>query len=279
MACFDGYLLVSDIDGTLVDDEKQIPEANSRAIERFKALGGHFTIATGRSQITALDIATRAGINAPMIVYNGGGVFSTTQNAFLWTRTFARDALLSPYKEFIRRHPELGVEVNAGAQSLMVNPTAPIDPLLLRGGYPYTRMAIEDTPPDWFKIMVNAPQKSTLLAVEAELRTLLADVLQGDAALIYSGETYLELLPSNKGLALQNLARLGGYSRERVIAIGDYDNDLEMISWAGLGLAVGNAQPCVHDIADACVCNNAQGAIAHALALLESRLEKEGNPA
>lgn len=279
MACFDGYLLVSDIDGTLVDDEKQIPEANSRAIERFKALGGHFTIATGRSQITALDIATRAGINAPMIVYNGGGVFSTAQNAFLWTRTFARDALLSPYKEFIRRHPELGVEVNAGAQSLMVNPTAPIDPLLLRGGYPYTRMAIEDTPPNWFKIMVNAAQKSTLLAVEAELRTLLADVLQGDAALIYSGETYLELLPSNKGLALQNLARLGGYSRERVIAIGDYDNDLEMISWAGLGLAVENAQPCVHDIADACVCTNAQGAIAHALALLESRLEKEGNPA
>ena len=81
---------------------------------------------------------------------------------------------------------------------------------------------------------------------------------------------------SSKGAALCALARLRGYARENVVAVGDYDNDLEMIVWAGLGISVANAQPAVIDAADTVVCSCNDGAIAQAVQLLEARLKQKG---
>ena len=139
MALFDGFLLVSDVDATLLDEKKNIPAANLAAIERFKALGGAFTIATGRTHITCEDIATRAGVNAPVVVYNGGGVYDRDSRQFLWRRMLARDMLIAPFRALMARYPDVGVEVNAGDAALMVNAGAPIDPNVLRGGFPYRR--------------------------------------------------------------------------------------------------------------------------------------------
>lgn len=276
MALFDGFLLVSDVDATLLDEKKNIPAANLAAIERFKALGGAFTIATGRTHITCEDIAVRAGVNAPVVVYNGGGVYDRDARQFLWRRTLARDTLIAPFRALMARYPDVGVEVNAGDAALMVNAGAPIDPNVLRGGFPYRRADIADTPAEWFKIMFNAPEKRILRALEPQAREMLAPLLAQGCTLTYSGETYLELLPASKGAALEQLARMCGYARERVVAVGDYDNDLEMIRWAGLGVAVANAQPDVRAAADAVVCDCNEGAIAQTIELIERKMgEKE----
>ncbi len=65
------YLLISDIDGTLVNTKKEIPPRNIEAIARFRALGGRFTIATGRSPISAARIARKVGVNCPLVTNNG----------------------------------------------------------------------------------------------------------------------------------------------------------------------------------------------------------------
>jgi phosphoserine phosphatase len=57
----------------------------------------------------------------------------------------------------------------------------------------------------------------------------------------------------SKGLALATLARHLGVAREHVMAIGAQDNDVSMLQWAGLGLAMGNAPRSVHAIADAVI--------------------------
>lgn len=276
MGLFDGVLLVSDVDATLLDKQKNIPPQNLAAIERFKAQGGAFTIATGRTHLTCDSIAQRSGVNAPVIVYNGGGVYDRATQTFLWRRMLERDALIEPFRILMARHPDVGVEINAGGPALMVNATAPIDPNVLRGNFPYTRADIADAPAQWFKIMFNAPQKSILKALEPEARGLLAPFLAQGCTLTYSGESYLELLPASKGTALEQLARIQGYARENIIAVGDYDNDVEMIRWAGLGVAVANAQENVRAAADQIVCTSDEGAIAQLIALLEEHYKAKG---
>ena len=275
MALFDGVLLVSDVDATLLDKQKNIPPRNLAAIERFKSLGGAFTIATGRTHLTCDSIAQRAGVNAPVIVYNGGGVYDRETQTFLWRRMLERDALIAPFREMMARHPDVGVEINAGSAALMVNPTAPIDPNVLRGNFPYVRADIADAPAQWFKIMFNAPKKSILQVLEPEARQLLAPFLAQGCTLTYSGESYLELLPASKGTALEQLAHIRGYARENIIAVGDYDNDLEMIRWAGLGVAVKNAQDNVRAAADKIVCSSDDGAIAQVIEELEAELQNQ----
>lgn len=276
MGLFDGVLLVSDADATLLDKQKNIPPQNLAAIERFKAQGGAFTIATGRTHLTCDSIAQRSGVNAPVIVYNGGGVYDRATQTFLWRRMLERDALIEPFRLLMARHPDVGVEINAGGPALMVNATAPIDPNVLRGNFPYMRADIADAPAQWFKIMFNAPQKSILKALEPEARELLAPFLAQGCTLTYSGESYLELLPASKGTALEQLAHLKGYARENIIAVGDYDNDVEMIRWAGLGVAVANAQENVRAAADQIVCTSDEGAIAQLIALLEEHYKAKG---
>ena len=62
------YLLISDIDGTLVNTKKEIPPRNIEAIAHFREMGGRFTIATGRSPISAARIARKVRVNCPITV-------------------------------------------------------------------------------------------------------------------------------------------------------------------------------------------------------------------
>lgn len=72
MGLFSGYLIVSDIDGTLYDSKGQLSEDNRLAIERFKNEGGRFTVASGRGirDVTEIDEALHLA-NAPLIATNG----------------------------------------------------------------------------------------------------------------------------------------------------------------------------------------------------------------
>ena len=71
--------------------------------------------------------------------------------------------------------------------------------------------------------------------------------------------------PKVAGIALQRIARRIGAAREQVAAIGDASNDLGMIEWAGLGLAVANAAPEVRALANAVVPSNDENGVAIAV--------------
>ena len=76
---FDGLLLVSDIDNTLMI-KNFIPEENKKAIKYFTDNGGLFTIASGRNPVTAVTIAESVGVNAPLICVNGGMIYDKSLN-------------------------------------------------------------------------------------------------------------------------------------------------------------------------------------------------------
>lgn len=90
--------------------------------------------------------------------------------------------------------------------------------------------------------------------VERELAHLAAHFGDG-LSVVRSDATLGELTAPglSKGLALATLARHLGVAREHVMAIGDQDNDVPMLQWAGLGLAMGNAPSSVQEVADAVI--------------------------
>ena len=98
-----------------------------------------------------------------------------------------------------------------------------------------------------------------MLEVEAFLRPR----VEGLARIVFSEDTYLEILPLevSKGAALKLLLERIGVPREQVVALGDAMNDLEMLHYAGAGVAVSNADPALRAAADFVVCSNEEDAV------------------
>ena len=80
---FKGMLLVSDIDGTLTE-LTEIPQNNIEAINRFIALGGTFTLCTGRPKCALAEILPQLKVIAPIITINGGYIYSPQDDTVLF---------------------------------------------------------------------------------------------------------------------------------------------------------------------------------------------------
>ena len=95
-------------------------------------------------------------------------------------------------------------------------------------------------------IVLKSPNFDALRAIADEL------IHTGNVSVTRSGSTYLEVRPlgSDKGIALEWVARRLGLSSNQVLAIGDNDNDVEMLKWAGIGVVVNTASPSARECAD-----------------------------
>jgi Cof subfamily protein (haloacid dehalogenase superfamily) len=119
---------------------------------------------------------------------------------------------------------------------------------------------------DLVKLMViGEPERIRKILVEGH-KTFDANQVE----LTESEPEYLEFLPAHvsKGQALDRLSRYLGIEQHNVMAIGDYLNDVEMISWAGYGVAMGNAMAEVKAVAQAVTTTNNEGGVARAIAIV-----------
>ena len=85
MKKFENLLFCTDLDGTLLNDEKQISKENLDAIEYFKSKGGKFTFITGRPPIIATDIYKNVKPNVPFGCFNGGGLYDGEKDELIWS--------------------------------------------------------------------------------------------------------------------------------------------------------------------------------------------------
>ena len=81
MKSFEGILICTDLDGTILRDDKTVSEENREAIEYFKSEGGYFTFITGRMPYFAKDIYEMIKPNAPIGCINGGGIYDFEKRA------------------------------------------------------------------------------------------------------------------------------------------------------------------------------------------------------
>jgi Cof subfamily protein (haloacid dehalogenase superfamily) len=244
-----GYeLVVFDLDGTLIGDTVTIDPGLRDALTGASRRGLRITIATGRMPAAVEPYRAELGIRTPMIFYNGALIRDVETGADLF-------ALHLPRGILGRAWPAIA--------------EAPVHPLFFRDDRVYCadrtppireyceeqglRVHVVDDPADFLR--QGAFVKSLLIGpppVLDVLRPSLEAVVADEARLLRTRGHYLELVPpaASKGDALARLARYLEVPMEKIVAVGDQENDLEMLRAAGLGIAMPHAPEPVRRAAD-----------------------------
>jgi Cof subfamily protein (haloacid dehalogenase superfamily) len=240
-------LLALDADGTLFADDLQVRPAVREAIHAAQARGVIVVLATGRSALGAQAIARSVGLNGPIISYQGAMVHDPTGQQVWLSRTFPRTLI----DELLDWAEPRDLDVTVYVDNLIYlkelrHPAEFYDRwfgLPLRVA-PHLRAAIPGDPTKF--LIIADPATNDLLTPELEA------LFAGRLEITRSHALFLEGTASgvSKGTALAYLAARLGIPREEVIAVGDAGNDLEMLRWAGLGVAMGNAPRAVQAAAD-----------------------------
>ena len=111
MSKFKGILFVTDLDGTLLREDKTVSQKNIEAIKYFQEQGGIFTFVTGRIPEGARPVYNQVKPNAPCGCINGGGIYDFRTNELLWSVNISNDVL--ELVEYIDKEvPEVGIEIN-----------------------------------------------------------------------------------------------------------------------------------------------------------------------
>jgi Cof subfamily protein (haloacid dehalogenase superfamily) len=240
-------LLVADIDGTLINAAREITPPVHAAVAQAQARGVRVCLATGRIWRSARRFVEALGADPPVILYNGGLVYDFSRDD-VWRRVTlpreqAQDAL-----RLLRLHPAVQPHLYVDDHIYVPRITEATVIYQQKDGLQVT--AVGDLA-DW---LATDPMKVLIIgerpALEAVARDL--DALPYRMNHVYSEVNYLEILPpgSDKGAALRAVAGRLGIEREAIIAAGDNLNDLAMIEYAGLGVAMGNAPEALRARAD-----------------------------
>ena len=242
------YKLVAvDLDGTLLDDQKNIPEENIRAIRAAVAQGVHVMVATGRPYRSACLVLERLGIAEGLALSQAGGLVSAYPSGeTIYSRSHDPE-FLRDLAEFCAKY---GYFFHCMAVSdyyfLHKGPMADLTEHYF--GYPGVEISLEEMLKMHFgkATMVTpaeeTPQASALLKAKFGSRV---EIAVSDACV-----TDITPRGVDKGAALLAAAEFLGIPREATMAMGDSENDLSMLAAAGLGVCMENGVPAAKEAAD-----------------------------
>lgn len=239
--------LVSDVDGTLVTDDKVLTVRAQAAVAKLHAYGINFAIISSRPPRGLGMLLRPLGITTPVCGFNGG-VIATRDLAIITEHVLSPEAarravsLLDTY--------DVQVWVFSGQDWLVRDCDAPYV------GFEERTVGFQPTVVDNFGQSLDAANKivgvsrefEVLAQRERDVRAVLAD----HATVARSQSYYLDITHplANKGVALSEIARLLGVQLAEIAVIGDGGNDVAMFERSGLSIAMGNASPAVQRAAD-----------------------------
>lgn len=254
-------IILSDMDGTLLNSKKEISDADRAAIEKFTALGGKFTVATGRTLQSFEQYSNMLELPMPVVMYNGGGIYDYTNKKMVYSR-FLPCSAKGIAEELFRLMPELGGEILSAEGTYVFSNTDYMKYHTKICGITPIFTELADVPEGgWFKVLFTAAPEE-IFNLSLLVRHLGFDK---DADFVKSSDIFLEMLPkgSSKGAALEEYRRLDGMEDMTFVAIGDFNNDIEMIKAADIGACPANAEDEVKQAADIILeSTNDEGAVA-----------------
>jgi len=266
---FADWLIVSDIDGTLNDKLRRLPDRNLKAIEHFVLdLGGHFTLASGRSVPSLEKHFHRLPIsNTPAIVLNGAGIYDYSTNKMISFNAI-NEAGREVVKKVMSKFPFLEVQICTKDNIYLLNAFVFGPAIVGADKLPHKCCKkLDDVPPnDWGKVIFMGPPPMIKRVVKYT-----QSLNSPEVTYMSSSVVSYEMLAkdTHKGTAVKKLAEMLNVKFEHTGAIGDYFNDFDMLRSVYLPAACGQAPKEVHDIAKfhACHCNN--GAVGDFLEYIE----------
>lgn len=268
MGVFDGIMICSDLDGTLLRNDRTLSEENREAIRYFQREGGIFTFVTGRPSYHAEALYSMILPNAPIGCFNGGGIYDFTKGSYLYLNELPKSVLeLIAYVE--QELPHVGILIATPERICGIRSNAVSEVIFGRAKDPIRLSTYQNFDQPIAKIVFCEDN----MEIMAELiERLQVHPLSDQFDFIRSEEFLYEILPknSNKGVVLSKLCEILKLDSSKTVAVGDYNNDVAMIREAALGIAVSNAVPEAKAAADVVTVSNEEHAIARIVADLES---------
>jgi len=243
--------LVLDLDGTLITDAGTIHPRTLSALQALHARGVRVMIATGRSELGVIAVLDELGFDTPALVFNGAGLWCPREKRLLEERLLS-DRVVARCFAYIERSGLLPVLQRAGAK-FAPPPRDALEAHALSGLEGLRQVPLEELPREYvIRATFFSARHPDSAALGRELESALGQPLYLTHFPLNSLATHraspllvADVQPPSrgKGEALRVLAERYGIRAEEVVAVGDADNDLEMLAGAGLGVAMANAMP------------------------------------
>ncbi|QXE01010.1 Cof-type HAD-IIB family hydrolase [Terribacillus sp. DMT04] len=218
-------MIALDMDGTMLNPQDEVSEANKQAIQRAQEEGVHVILSTGRGIRTCKPYADDLGLQSYLVTVNGSEIW--TADGELLERVLIEDELIKKMKRLADKY-----ETHYWAVSTEH---------VFRGNFPADMEKY-----DWLKFGFDTPDDDKREAIVKALSD------KNELELSNSSETNIEVnaVGINKAEAVQKLCDRIGINMDQVIAMGDSLNDIKMIQAVGCGVAMGNAQDAVKEVAN-----------------------------
>jgi Cof subfamily protein (haloacid dehalogenase superfamily) len=261
-------LIASDVDGTLLDDDEKVTARTRAAVNAAVDAGVQFVLATGRPPRWVQPVVDALGFAPMAVCANGAVIYDPSADRILSARTLSADALRELAEIATRVIPGAGLAVERVGSSAH---DAATPQFVSSPGYEHawlnpdnTEVSIED--------LLAAPAVKLLIrkagALSSDMAAALAEHVGTQGDITYSTNNGLvEVVPLgvSKATGVEELAHPLGITAEDIVAFGDMPNDVPMLQWAGLGVAMGNAHPAAVAAADEVTAANTDDGVARVL--------------
>ncbi|MDR1943808.1 MAG: Cof-type HAD-IIB family hydrolase [Synergistaceae bacterium] len=233
-------LIATDLDGTLLDSSGKIPKRNMETIEEAMARGIAVTLCTGRMFSSAKSFAEQAGIKIPFVCYNGAMTIRPDGEQ-IWHLPLDMDIALELLESLRPRN----LHVQSYIGDVLYVKSA--DAGLFQEYVKYFGIIGKVIGDDVYAPKV-PPTKLLIMTDTAEEAAPLADELRGRFGeklyVTRSNSNFVETMNpnANKANGLARVAEILGVKMDEVMAIGDGENDAEMVARAGVGVAMENGE-------------------------------------
>ena len=260
-------LIILDLDGTLTNEKKEITAHTLSTLLKAQELGVRIVLASGRPTYGVVPIAKKLKLDqygGYILSYNGGEIINWQTGELLYKNLLEPEML--PYLYQCAKDNDFTIMTYDGEYVVTENP----DDIYVRKASLVNVMPIKEVE-NFLDAVSTHPISKCLIMGEAEKLALLekemSKALNGRMGVFRSEPYFLELVPKGTDKALSSAFLLNSLQidKKEMIAIGDGFNDVSLIQYAGLGVAMANAQEIVRNNANYITFSNEEDGVAHVI--------------
>lgn len=266
-------MIVLDLDGTLTNSKKEISPKTKKALMKTQEDGIKIVLASGRPTPGILHLAKELELDqydGYILSFNGAKIIHCASKEVIYNKTLPKDMISMIFQEVKR----LGTGILTYTEEEIISGNGIDQYSQLESRVNKIPMKEVEDFDKYIDFPINkcllTADPDKILYAEEELKEKFKEKLN-----IYKSEPFfLEIMPKNidKAYSLSKLLEHVGINRKQMICCGDGFNDLSMIRYAGLGVAMKNAQDPVKEEADFITLSNDEDGIAY---VIEKFIEKE----
>ena len=276
MKKFENIIIASDLDGTFLSSARGEVARNIEKIKYFTDNGGLFTFSTGRifPHIFASAPNAREYVNAPAVTCNGMSLYDLREGK-AYKEKFSDSKLLGQVVDMLyEKYP------NTAYRGITRDGVITFQPENIYIKREMERLGSKTYIIDRHEWGEQIYHKMTLRdthEVLMDIHNILLEKFGGKFNLCYSEDTIFEIQPlgvSKAGMLLELRDMLSeGGKRKTLYAVGDYENDIEMLGAADVAVCPANALDKIKEMCDLCLCDNDTGVIADLIEYIDKNIE------